>query len=351
MTSTSNLVRVTHVCRPDELVRRPCGRTYRGHLCYRRRMDALSGLLDGTRARHAFLLRTSWSGPWALRVMTEEVMTTLAASRGQFWIIHEGLEPILVGPGDFAITRGPEHYIVADHPDTEPTIEIHPGQVCKSLTGQPLENEMSLGVRSWGNHDEGETVMLVGAYNSFGEIGERLIRTLPPAIRLTPDDWDGTLVTLLNDEVVKDNPGQETVLDRMLDLLVVTALRAWFDRPDAEPPAWYKAQSDPIVGTALRLMQNNPAEPWTVASVAAETGVSRAVLARRFNELLGEPPISFLASWRIELAADLLRRRDMTVGAVAQQVGYSTPYALSTAFKRLRGISPSEHRELVAATA
>jgi AraC-like DNA-binding protein len=119
--------------------------------------------------------------------------------------------------------------------------------------------------------------------------------------------------------------------------------------PDAEPPAWYRAQSDPIVGTALRLMQNNPAEPWTVASVAAETGVSRAVLARRFNELLGEPPISFLTSWRIEVAADLLRRPDITVGAVARQVGYSTPYALSAAFKRVRGISPSQHRKLAAA--
>jgi len=282
--------------------------------------------------------------------MTEEVLTTLAAPRGEFWVIHENREPIKVGPGDFAITRGPDHYVVADSPDTEPTIEIHPGQVCKSLTGEPLEDEMSLGVRSWGNHLEGETVMLVGAYNSFGEIGERLIRALPPAIRLTATDWDNTLVGLLSDEVVKDSPGQETVLDRMLDLLVVTALRAWFDRPDAEPPAWYRAQSDPVVGTALRLMQNNPAEPWTVASVAAETGVSRAVLARRFTELLGEPPISFLTSWRIELAADLLRRPDMTVGAVAHQVGYSTPYALSTAFKRVRGISPSEHRVLVTAS-
>lgn len=310
-------------------------------------MDALTGLLDGPRARSAFLLRTSWTGPWSLRVMTEEVLTGLAAPRGEFWVVHEGRDPVRVGPGDFAITRGPDHYIVADHPDTKPTIEIHPGQECRSLTGVPVAESMSLGVRSWGNHHDGETIMLVGAYNSFGEIGERLVRTLPPIVRLASDEWDNALVPILCDEVVKDHPGQETVLDRMLDLLVVTSLRAWFDRPDAEPPAWYRAQSDPIVGTALRLMQNNPAEPWTVASVAAEAGISRAVLARRFNELVGEPPMSFLTSWRIELAADLLRRPDVTVGAVAQQVGYSSPYALSTAFKRERGISPSQHRGLV----
>ena len=96
-------------------------------------------------------------------------------------------------------------------------------------------------------------------------------------------------------------------------------------------------------------MQNNPAEPWTVAHLASEAGVSRAVLARRFNEMVGEPPMSFLTRWRLGLAADMLGRRDMTIGAVAHEVGYSSPYALSTAFKRERGVSPSEHRELMAA--
>ena len=135
----------------------------------------------------------------------------------------------------------------------------------------------------------------------------------------------------------------------ILDLVVVSALRAWFDRPEAEPPAWYRAQSDPVVGTALRLMQNNPAEPWTVASLASEVNVSRAVLARRFTELVGEPPMTFLTSWRIDLAADLLREPDTTIGAVAGLVGYSSSFALSNAFKRVRGISPQQHREFVTA--
>lgn len=310
-------------------------------------MDPLVGLLDGPRARGAFLLRTSWSGPWALNIMAESPLTVLAAPKGEFWIVHEGMESVRVQPGDIAITRGPGHYITADQPDTEPTIEIHPGQDCRSLTGEPLVETMSLGVRSWGNHHDGETVMMVGAYHSFGEIGDRLVRALPPLIHLTPDNWDSALVPILSDEVLKDHPGQIAVLDRLLDLVVVAALRSWFDRPEAEAPAWYHAQSDPVVGSAIRMMQNNPAEPWTVASVAAESGVSRAVLARRFNELVGEPPMSFLTSWRIDLAADLLTRADSTVGAVAQQVGYSSPFALSTAFKRVRGISPQEHRELV----
>jgi AraC-like DNA-binding protein len=92
------------------------------------------------------------------------------------------------------------------------------------------------------------------------------------------------------------------------------------------------------------MLHNRPAHPWTVASLAAATGVSRAALARRFNDLVGEPPMTFLTGWRIALAADLLREPDATVGSVAHQVGYGSPFALSSAFKRVRGISPQEHR-------
>jgi AraC-like DNA-binding protein len=82
-----------------------------------------------------------------------------------------------------------------------------------------------------------------------------------------------------------------------------------------------------------------------VAALAAETGVSRAALARRFTELVGEPPMTFLTGWRLALAADLLREPDTGLAAVARQVGYATPYALSTAFKRAHGVSPREYRE------
>jgi len=81
-----------------------------------------------------------------------------------------------------------------------------------------------------------------------------------------------------------------------------------------------------------------------VATLAAEVGVSRAALARRFTELVGEPPMAFLTGWRLTLAADLLREPDATVGAVARQVGYGSPFALSAAFKRVRGVSPRQHR-------
>jgi AraC-like DNA-binding protein len=152
---------------------------------------------------------------------------------------------------------------------------------------------------------------------------------------------------MLSREIVRDEPGQEAVLDRLIDLLLVAVLRAWLSRHRAEAPGWYRAQGDPLVGRALRALQNNPAEPWTVATLAREIGVSRATLARRFGDMVGEPPMAFLTAWRLALAADLLREPGATIGAVAQQVGYSSPFALSAAFKRVRGVSPKEHRAAV----
>jgi AraC-like DNA-binding protein len=311
-------------------------------------MDAIAGLLDGPRARDAFLLRSSMDPPWSLRIEDEAPLTVVALVRGEAWLVPDDGEATRLRRGDVAIVRGPDHYTVADDPGTPPQVIIQPGQVCTTPTGGEPEQMRDLGVRTWGNAPDGATVMLTGTYQLEGEVSGRLLRALPTSLVLRDDDWQSPVIPLMADEIVKDDHGQEAVLDRLLDLLLIAALRAWFDRPDAGAPGWYRAYGDPVVGQALRLLHHEPARPWTVATLARETGVSRAALARRFHELVGEPPMSFLTGWRIALAADLLREPGSTIGSVAHQVGYGSPYALSTAFKRLRGISPKQYRAVAA---
>ena len=307
-------------------------------------MDAVAGLLDGPRARGAFLLRSSMDPPWSLRIEDEAPLTLVAMVRGAAWLVPDGGAPERLGPGDVAVLRGPDPYTFADEPGTPPQVLILPGQVCATPDGRELTGMRDLGVRTWGNSSEGATVMLTGTYQMGGEVSDRLLRALPARLVIRDEAWGSPLIPLLADEIVRDEPGQEAVLDRLLDLLLIAVLRAWFARPEAEAPGWYRAYADPVVGPALRLLHNTPEHPWTVAELARETGASRAALARRFTELVGEPPMSFLTGWRIALAADLLLEPGATIGSVAHQVGYGSPFALSTAFKRIRGVSPQQHR-------
>jgi AraC-like DNA-binding protein len=349
-------------------------------------MDALASLLDGPRARGAFLLRSILTPPWSLRIEDRAPLTLVLMVRGDGWVVPDAGDPMRLSPGDIAVIRGPEPYTVADVPDTAPQIVIHPGQVSATPEGVELCEEMDLGVRTWGDvtpeavggaealrktgapgsggsdanandsaddgandsadtDADGSAVMITGTYQMRGEISRRLLSALPHVLVMPGRAWSSPLPALLREEIVRDEPGQEVVLDRLLDLLLIAVLRAWFSRPEAGAPAWYVAQSDPVVGPALRLLHDDPAHPWTVAALAARTGVSRAALGRRFTELVGEPPMSYLTNWRLSLAADLLREPDATIGAVARAVGYGSPFAFSAAFKRVRGISPQRHRE------
>ncbi|HEY4008293.1 MAG TPA: AraC family transcriptional regulator [Pseudonocardia sp.] len=324
-------------------------------------MDSVTGLLDGPRARDAFLLRSLLAPPWSMLIQDEAPLTLVAVVRGHAYAVPEGPEgrrgaAVPLGEGDTAILRGPTPYLVADQPGRPPAVLILPGQRCVAPDGS-ASPMTTFGVRTWGNSPRGDTELLTGTYQLPGATSRRLLNVLPTLVVVRASDWPANqlgapappprtppLISLLADEIVRDDPGQEAVLDRLLDLLLIAALRIWFARPDSGAPGWYRAHGDPVIGPALRLLHHEPASPWTVAALARRVGVSRATFARRFADLVGEPPMSFLTGWRLTLAADLLREPGATLASVARQTGYASPYALSTAFKRERGISPASHR-------
>jgi AraC-like DNA-binding protein len=304
-------------------------------------MDAVSELLAEVRARGAVFRRTIMRPPWALRMAGGAPLTLATMVRGRAWIVPDQREPVPLEAGDIAVVRGDAPYTVADDPATAPSLVVTGADYCPGAEGV----EHALGpARTCGTPADGAAVLLSGAFERRGELSERLLRALPAVLVVPAEDrlWPST--EMVAEEVARDRPGQQLVLDRLLDLMLVSALRSWFDDPDADAPAWCRALNDPVAGAALRLLHDAPARPWTVADLAAEVGVSRATLARRFTALVGEPPMAYLASWRIDVAADLLRKTDHTVDAIARKVGYANAFALSVAFKRLRGTRPSDHR-------
>ncbi|HZA11496.1 AraC family transcriptional regulator [Mycobacterium sp.] len=306
-------------------------------------MDALVGLLDGVRARGAFVLRLTLDPPWSMSIRDEAPLTLICQTHGRAVIVGDTSGTVWLGTGDIALTRGTERYVFADDPATTPMVVIHPGQRCTTPTGDDLRFEMSVGVRAWGNSASGATRSVICAYEGRSAVSARLLDALPTVLVVRSGEWDTPLVDLLAAEAAREGSGQEAYLDRLLDLLLIGVLRTWFDR-QGNAPTWWHAEHDDVVGPALRLIYNNPAHAWTVANLAGAVGCSRAVFARRFADLVGEPPIAFLTGWRLALAADLLHDPTMTIAAVARQVGYSTPFALSSAFKRAFGVSPNEHR-------
>lgn len=297
-------------------------------------VDALTDLLRGVRAQRADICRSFASPPWALAFTVTAPFTLVTAVRGDTWLLVEDGTRVLLRPGSLGLIRGGLRYVLADDPSTPPQIEV----------GEPDCEQWRVGTRTYGLDPDGDTLVITAGYSADGGGARRLLNALPAAIIVPCDDEHCPTLDVLAAEVAKDQAGQDIVLERLLELLLVYALREWFDRPEAETPAWYRALGDEVVGPALRAMHDEPERAWTVAELAARAGVSRAAMARRFTALVGVPPLTYLTKWRMDVAEDLLREPDATLGSVARAVGYADGFAFSTAFKRVRGVRPSDHR-------
>lgn len=288
--------------------------------------------------------------PWGVRIQDRAPVGLVAVLEGGAWIGDDTGASLSPRPGDVAVLRGPAEFVVADGPTTRPQVILHPGLRCTSADGEEIADGLDLEGRLWGNSLTGSTSLLLGCYQLRGEVSKRLLSALPNMLMVPAAELDPPLVPLLAAEMAKDGPGQDAVLDRLFDLVFAAVLRTWFSRDAAEQPAWYRAYGDPIVAHALRLLHEEPARQWTVAHLASRCGISRAGLAKRFTETVGEAPMTYLTGWRLALAADRLLDPDTTLESVAREVGYGSGFALSAAFKRERGISPREHRAQVMGT-
>ncbi|MGE2835420.1 cupin domain-containing protein [Mycobacterium sp. SMC-4] len=305
-------------------------------------MDVFGDLFRGVRAHGALFGSTSLTPPWALHFVDGAPLTLCTVLGGSGWIVPEHGPPVELRDSDTVVVRGPETFTFVDTVGTQAD-PVACGEFC--ATPDQGGTRHRLGWNDSADKAAGTATLIVGAYPVHGEIGRRLLDALPPVLRVEGGGAGDTVLELVAAEVARDIPGQQVVLDRLLDWLLVCTLREWFDRPNGEPPAWWTAQRDPVVGEALRVLHAEPAASWTVSALAARVGVSRSTLAKRFTDLVGEPPLTYLTGWRMTLAMDLLVEKETaTVAEVARAVGYHDPFTFSAAFKRVRGVNPSEFR-------
>ncbi|MCR3721619.1 AraC-type DNA-binding protein [Prauserella flava] len=307
-------------------------------------VDVFDDLIRGVRAHGSLFGSSVLTPPWSLHFADGAPLTLCAVLGGAGWIVPEHGEPVPLRDRETVVVRGPEPFSFVDEVGTR-AAPVSCGQHC-AVPGQGGTRHR----RGWHDSGDADVTLIVGAYPVRGEISRRLVEALPGVLRVDGGGTGDGVLDHLAEEVAIDRPGQQVVLDRLLDWMLVCTLREWFDRPGGRPPAWWAAQHDPVVGDALRRMHAEPAAPWTVAVLADRARVSRSTLAKRFGELMGEPPLTYLTRWRMTLAAEMLvERSSATVADVARAVGYSDPFGFSAAFKRVRGVNPSEFRRTATA--
>ena len=302
-------------------------------------MDLLNDHLTRARACGAVFARTVAEPPWGLRLAGTIPLAVHTVARGRAWLWLDG-DPgsaVQLSPGDVMLVRGgPDHYI-----GHEPGADCLEPEEFRARHGQDGDTD-----------DPRATVFLCGAYRFSGDIGSGLLDALPQVLPLSAGVGDPLrdVVALLSRELAAAQPGQPTVLDRLLDILLVLAIRGGFRR-SATAPRWYRASADPRLKAALQAIHENADHPWSVPELAAISGLSRAAFARTFRDALGQTPMQYLTDWRMTLARDYLRAGELGLAKIASVVGYGSPYAFATAFRRHHGEPPGAWRQQALARA
>ncbi|MFE4536581.1 AraC family transcriptional regulator [Streptomyces scopuliridis] len=309
-------------------------------------MDPLSSLLNGIRAEGSVVSHAVLTAPWSITFADAAPLTMVSVLRGGGTLLLSDGTERAIGAGDTAIVQGPARFRLADEPATvhrpHTAYEINCFTADAARTGQELD-----GIH-WGTGPEGATALIVGAYRASGHRHERLLRALPPVLVIAEDAEVCAWLENSAADAAGLSAGSQALMDRLLDWTLVCTLRTWFDRAGADAPGWYRGLADPVLAPALHAFHGRPAESWTVASLAAQAGVSRALFARRFTELMGRPPLTYLTECRMDDAEALLVDTDLSIAQIAKTVGYADAFGFSAAFKRHKGLSPSTFRTTAA---
>jgi AraC-like DNA-binding protein len=292
--------------------------------------DPLSDVLGVLGARVTRRTRIEAAGQWALAFPAIDRLKFVAMLRGSAWVLLPECEPQLMREGDVCVF-GRTAYAVASHPDETP------------IDGQPFYAAGCDVARLGG----AETIAIGGTVTFTAGSADFLLDMLPEFMVVPRSSLASgavaTILGLMNSEIERDMIGREIVSARLADVLLVEAIRAYAGGVIAAKAGWLGALSDPRIGRALRAVHNDVAQLWTVAQLAEVAGMSRAGFSAEFTSRVGQPPLTYVRTWRLTLARAALTRGDATVAGIASSVGYSSASAFSHAFRRAFGAPPMAH--------
>jgi AraC-like DNA-binding protein len=306
--------------------------------------DTLSEVLAVTRLKGTVYFSAELRAPWGIALPQRRRSPFYVVTQGRCEIVLDGVSSprVSLGPGDLVVLPGGSAHALSSSARAATTpleqfVARHPmderGHV-KALDGK------------------GPTTCLIGGFFELERTPEPLVGILPPMLHLPGDDpevsgWLEPTLRSIAHESAQAFPGRAVVLNRLADVLFVRVVRAYLLKMSAAggtgSPSWLRGLNDPRIARALAQIHGAPEQAWTLAQLASHAAMSRTAFAQRFRSLVGQTPVSYLATWRMQKAAYLLETGTLTIAQIAERVGYASELAFAKAFRRLIGMPPGAY--------
>ena len=316
--------------------------------------DALSDVLKTVRLTGATFFDVVATDPWVaespprefiLRKIlpgAEHLIAYHVLTEGRCFANIIGEEPIAVEAGEVIVfTRGDPHVM-----SSNPGMRADPAPVAALYAATSSQLPFFL---TYGGGGSVSAKLVCGFLACDAQPFNPLLDNLPPVIKARDSEgsdapWLGQFIRLAAMESSDKRAGGESVLAKLSELMFIEVIRRHLAGLPPEQAGWLAGLRDPFVGKALSLMHARPEHDWTIERLAKDVGLSRSVLAERFADLVGMPPMQYLARWRMQIAAGLLNRGNVNIATIAAEIGYASEAAFSRAFKKMVGVPPSDWR-------
>lgn len=321
-------------------------------------MDALSEVLKVIKLQGALFYNGEFSFPWSVYAASSHQLARYYKTDTEHVIVYhfltEGRASARLSNGD-RVSLEAGDIVMIPHGDKH---VLENGPAARTVDdSEHLVQVLSQKLKPWRVGGGGEVTKFVCGYMACEpQLGGRLLSGLPPLFKINlrnhvSGQWLENSIRFSVDQADRFRPGGEAVLAKLSEVLFVETLRAYIAKLPANQTGWLASARDPEIGKALALMHRDPSNPWTLASLAKKSGMSRTILAERFRYYLGETPMAYLTSWRLQLGAQMLSATSYSVAQIAGEVGYESEAAFNRAFKRAFELPPARFRNQARAAA